>query len=413
LARLSTGRRRYHRGVRRAEITAAVALAAAAACTAADEAPEAGIDARVIVAPPPIDAPPVVIDALIRDARPGDARPFDFDAFPCVVRPLNQDVATLAGCGVPGAVDGARAMVRLDNPVNVVLGPDGDVYVADHGNHRVRAIRPDGTTRTVIDQEGFRRPWGMAFAADGSFYVQTDEDDEGRFDEESGTLWRVDRSGRTAAVVLSNVGRPRGMAALADGRIALADPAHHVVRLFVKTQVMDLPPTYAVEALAGGEDRPGFVNATGAAARFNRPAGITALPDGDLLVADENNHRVRRVTLGGVVTTFAGRGGIGDDDGAAADARFNAPQDVAADMEGNVFVSDVDNHVVRMIAAGQVSTLAGDRTAGYEDSDDLRAARFFGMQGIEVAPDGKTVWLADGTRGDDLPYHRVRRIRLP
>lgn len=390
----------------------AASLLVVAACVGGDAAPDASLDAHVIIVPDPIDAPLVLVDAAPRDAAPEGEAPI-FDAFPCLTRSLDLDVATLAGCAAPGAVDGARSVAKFNDPVGVALGPDGDVYVADHANHRIRAVKPDGATRTVVDQGDFRWPRGVVFASDGTLYVTTEANPEGRTDDDSGTLWIVDGAARRATVVLADVGRPAGLAALEDGRVAMADPVHHTVRLLVKTQEMDQPPVYSIEPLAGADGVAGFVNATGGAARFREQSGIAALPDGSVVVADRGNHRIRRVTPDGAVTTFAGRGGIGREDGAAADARFSAPLDVAADDGGDVWVSDGDNHVIRKIAGGEVTTVAGIGTGGYEDSEDRMTAAFFGMEGIEVAPDGQTVWVADGTRGDDLPYHRVRRIRFP
>lgn len=383
----------------------------ATACLTEQAAPDAGIDAPFIVVLP-VDAPPRVIDAPIRDAPPPVEGPI-YDAFPCVRPTLQRKAATLAGCAAPGAVDGDRNVARFDNPVNVVLGPDGDVYVADHGNHRIRAVTPSGTTRTVIDHGGFRRPWGMAFATDGTFFVQTDENDRGELDDSTGTIWIVDRSARMATVVRRNEGRPRGMVALPDGRVALADPAHHVVRILGRVATDGGPAVYSISGLAGGNNQAGYVNATGGAARFNGPRGLAVLPDESILVADEHNHRIRRVQLNGVVTTFAGAGGEGAEDGPVGDARFDAPFDVAASMDGVVFVSDGDNHLIRRIADDMVSTVAGTGVGGYEDSDELRDAAFFGMEGIDVAPDGMTLWIADGSRGELLPYHRVRRVSFP
>jgi DNA-binding beta-propeller fold protein YncE len=394
-----------------------VVLATLAACTAEEVVPDAAVDGGIIYVPP-IDAPVVRIDAKIFDAPPPTADAPQPDAFPftCALNPLDRNVATLAGCSTTGTTDGARNLVRFNDPVNVLRGPDG-LYVADYNNHRIRRINTsNGDTTTVVSQTGFRRPWGMAFAADGTLYVQTDEDDSGNFNNNAGTIWVVDRAapaGMRATVVLHDAGRPRGMAALSDGRIALADPEHHLIRLFVKTQEMDQPPVYSLQSLAGGNNMAGFVNATGGAARFNRPSGIAALADDTLVVADRMNHRIRLVKLDGVVTTYAGQGGMGADDGATGAARFNEPFDVAAaTTSGDVFVADGENHLLRKIAGGMVSTVAGSGQSGFQDSDDRLMAEFFGMEGLDAAPDGKTVWIADGSRGDDVPYHRVRRVRF-
>ena len=98
-------------------------------------------------------------------------------------------------------------------------------------------------------------------------------------------------------------------------------------------------------------------------------------------------------------------------DGPAASARFNRPEAVAADANGVVYVSDVGAHRIRQIAAGMVSTVAGDGTQGFVDGAG-NMAEFYGQEGITVSSDGTTVYVADGTAGSDtpIPYNRIRAI---
>ena len=118
-----------------------------------------------------------------------------------------------------------------------------------------------------------------------------------------------------------------------------------------------------VSTIAGSPGVNGFADGTGAAARFDSPCGITVGPDGDLYVADRNNHRIRRVTPAGVVTTYAGSSS-GFTEGAATTARFTFPEGVVAAASGELYVADYGNLRVRLISragigAGAVSTLAG------------------------------------------------------
>ena len=165
---------------------------------------------------------------------------------------------------------------------------------------------------------------------------------------------------------------------------------------------------------AGLEDCAGYVDGAGSAARLNRPYGVVLTPFGDVLVADQLNHVIRRVTAAGEVSTFAGDGIPDMVDGPIATARFNMPQDLAIDAAGNVYVSDLGNHRVRRIStAGVVETVAGNGTAGFADGAGT-AAQFFGMEGLAVTSDGKTIFLADGTGGDTTQsFHRVRKITIP
>jgi len=355
-------------------------------------------DAAVLDAAVPDAAVP---DAAVPDAAPPDAPPG------CVVPAFTTGVSTLAGCDISGAVDGPRADARFSNPVNVALGPDGKVYVADFDTSLIRTVAPDGTTATLVAQANFRRPFGLAFAADGTLYVSTDDNDTLQHSTMTGTLWSVDTVTGAATVVIRDIGRPRGIAVLPepDGRIVLSDYLHQTVRL------LD-PDTTGITDLAGAFDQPGFVDLSGADARFHGPYGVAVLPDGRIAVADLFNHRIRAVALDGTVTTLAGTGVEGANNGAAATATFSYPQDFAVDAAGNLYVSDTGNYVIRKLAAGQVTTAVGAGTPGWLDSDNLLAAQLHGGEGIDMTTNGSTLWIADGSRGEPVPFHRVRIVDL-
>lgn len=145
-----------------------------------------------------------------------------------------------------------------------------------------------------------------------------------------------------------------------------------------------------LELLAGDIGDPGSVDGTGAAARFNTPAGVAVDGAGNIYVADRFNSTIRKITAAGVVTTLAGTAGAygsADDTGAAA--RFNIPAGVAVDSAGNVYVADGNNFTIRKITAvGVVTTLAG--TARIEGSMDGTgaAARFTFPTGLAVDSTG-------------------------
>lgn len=323
----------------------------------------------------------------------------------CELPPLAGGVSTLTGCDEPGAADGPRGVARLANPVNVIGGPDGQVYVADFDNGLVRVVAPDGETTTLVEQEGFSKPFGLAFGADGTLFVQTDRNDAGEQSPMTGTIWRVDTTTGVAEVVARDVGRPRGLAMLPDGRLVLSDYVHHTVRL------LD-PDTGSISNLAGVFDQPGDVDGTAAQARFDKPYGVAVLPDGRIVVADYGNDQLRAVTTSGQVTTFAGTGAEGNADGPAASATFAAPQGVSVDGAGNLYVSDTDSFSIRRISAdGQVTTVAG-AGAGWRDGS-LGDAQFYGLEGLDVSADGSTLWVADGSRGEAAPHHFVRVVDLP
>ena len=320
---------------------------------------------------------------------------------PCAHGSLALAAATLAGCSEAGNADGPREAVRFANPTNVAIAGDGVVYVADFDNSRIRTLDATGAAATLVARPDFTSPFGLA--VDGSvLYAETDDNDQGGHSVDTGTIWKIDRATGGAAVVARDLGRPRGIAVLPDGKLALADHMHHVV------SVLD-PATGAVTLLAGARDLPGNVDATtGADARFAQPYDVVVLPDGDLAVSDLDNHRIRRVTLAGAVSAFAGSGVAGTIDGPVAVAQFVAPQGLALAPDGTLYVTDVKSHFVRALAGGVVSTVVGDGTAGFLDADDPRGARLYGLEGI--AADATRLVIADGNGGDGSPFHRVRRV---
>ena len=148
-----------------------------------------------------------------------------------------------------------------------------------------------------------------------------------------------------------------------------------------------------VSTLAGS-GAAGAANATGKAASFNAPFGVGVDNQGNVYVADSNNNLIRKVTPGGVVTTLAGSGSIGAADGSGRLANFNHPAAVALSNAGNVYVADSRNNLIRMAtAAGVVTTFAGSGAAGAVNDTGV-AASFSNPSGIAVDNAGN-VYVAD------------------
>jgi streptogramin lyase len=145
-----------------------------------------------------------------------------------------------------------------------------------------------------------------------------------------------------------------------------------------------------------GSATAGYLNGSGAGAQFSGPQGVAADASGNVYVADNFNNVIREISPSGVVTTFAGDGNPGYTDGPAASAEFYGPQAIAIDAQGNLYVCDVGNSVIRKITqAGTVSTFAGNGTRGYINGD-VTAAEFNNPQGIAVDASGN-VYVADRT----------------
>lgn len=334
-------------------------------------------------------------DTPLVDAGPPDADPPD-------AQPLGDGVGTLAGTAKAGDLDGERNVARFNNPVNVAVALDGTVYVADFVNGSIRRVTASGTVTTVVQRADFARPFGLVFAPDGKLWVQTDRN---AALADQGALWKVDVQSGDAVLVEDNFGRPRGLAFLSDGRMVHVRYLEHVVEIYD-------PGSRTRSLLAGQKGTTGFVDATGAAARFNTPYDAVVEPGDVIVVSDSKNHRLRQITLAGVVTTRAGTGVAGGDEGAALTATFNQPTGLARDQAGVIYVSDVEGHRLRSLSGGVVTTIAGDGVADWADSPMRLRARFFGLEGLDVGNDGAYLYAADGDRGESLPYHRVRRVNL-
>lgn len=323
---------------------------------------------------------------------------------PPVVRPTSDIVVdTVAGSATRGGADGAGAAAQFDNPVGVLFDPAGALLVTEYDGGRLRKIDGVGATSTIAT--GLREPFALV-AIDDALIVQTDVDRNGAKGADTGTLWKIALAGGAPEVLLEGLGRPRGLARLGDGRVVFSDRNRH------RLSILNLVDR-TVAPLAGSGTA-GFRGGRGEQAQFDDPYGLALLPDGSVVVADRLNHVIRKVTLEGDVTVFAGDGNPGmKDDADKLLARFDEPVDVASDVAGNVFVSDSRNGRIRRIGSdGSVETIAGDGTRGFADGDGA-TARFYGQEQLDVSPDGKTVYVSDGNGGDGEDFHRIRRIRVP
>ncbi|NBV85432.1 MAG: hypothetical protein EBS01_04025, partial [Verrucomicrobia bacterium] len=186
-------------------------------------------------------------------------------------------------------------------------------------------------------------------------------------------------------------------AADALGNVYVADTYNHVIRKITSSG--------SVSTLAGLNGNASFADGSGNAARFNYPQGISVDFFGNILVADTNNHAIRKITASGSVTTIAGTASeSGATDGALALARFNYPQGVAGDSLGNIYVSDTNNFTIRKItSSGVVSTLAGSAGLSGSGNGVGAAARFYYAMGL-VADNRGNVFVADRSN------HIIRKI---
>ena len=187
---------------------------------------------------------------------------------------------------------------------------------------------------------------------------------------------------------------PVGVEMDAAGNVLVADQNNHRIR---KVDMVGNVTTLA------GSGFPGFANGTSIGARFQSPTGLAVDAAGNVLVADLNNHRIRKIDSGGNVATLAGSGVAGFADGTSTAAQFNKPAGVAVDAIGNVIVADVSNHRIRKIApSGTVTTLAGTGISGFADGPST-TAQF-------SVPRAVVVDAAGNVLVSDRNNHRIRKI---
>jgi len=178
---------------------------------------------------------------------------------------------------------------------------------------------------------------------------------------------------------------PQGVALDGNGNVYVADANNNMIRKITSAGV--------VTTLAGSVP-PGAADGTGAAASFRTPTGVAVDGNGNVYVADANNNMIRKITAAGVVTTLAGSVSPGSADGTGAAASFAYPSGVAVDGNGNVYVADNVYNLIRKITpAGVVTTLAGNVSGGSADGTGS-AASFASPSGVAVDGNG-TVYVAD------------------
>jgi len=313
-------------------------------------------------------------------------------------------VSTLAG-STDGYADGTGTAAKFNNPRGVAVDASGNVYVADEDNNKIRKITPAGDVSTLAGgDEGyadgigtaaqFKWPKGVAVDVSGNVYVA---------DEGNHKIRKITPAGDVSTLAGSTSGYadgagtaaqfkyPNGVALDALGNVYVADYDNNKIR--------KITPAGDVSTLAGSTS--GSADGAGTAAQFNAPTGVAVDALGNVYVADKNNHKIRKITPAGDVSTMAGSTS-GSADGTGTAAQFNAPTGVALDASGNVYVADYDNNKIRKITpAGDVSTLAGS-TDGYVDGTGT-AARFYKPFGVALDASGN-VYVADRKN------HKIRKI---
>jgi sugar lactone lactonase YvrE len=319
-------------------------------------------------------------------------------------------VTTIAGSGADGSSNGTATNASFSLPFGVAVDSAGNVYVADYGNNRIRKITSAGVVTTFAgtssgsaDGTGtnasFSVPAGITVDSSGNIYVGDGGNHRIRRITPAGVVTTFAGSSQGSANgtgTNATFNVPRGLAFDSSGNLYVADTNNHRIRKITSEGVVT---TFAGSGSAGSAD------GTGTNATFNGPLAIGVDSTNNIYVGDSANNRVRKITPQGVVTTIAGSS-QGFANGTGTNATFEGPDALAIDSSGNIYVGDQYNNLIRKItSAGVVTTIAGTKTAGSADGVGTNA-RFSRPVGLAFDSSGN-LYVAD------LTNYRIRKITLP
>jgi RHS repeat-associated protein len=265
-------------------------------------------------------------------------------------------VSVIAGHGTPGEVDGASSTAQFHAPEGVAFDATrGVLYVADTQNHVIRRIANGAVTTFAgsgkpADADGqgaaaaFRQPTSLAIDAEGNLFVADTLNHKIKRVTPDGVVATIAGNGRPSdgdgAAASAGFHEPRAIAISRGGALFVADTKNNTIRQIESGTVSTI----------AGTRQPGFADGPAAAAQFHHPTGVAVSDGGTLFVADTNNHRIRAVefTAGGtVVRTIAGSGAAGRADGAPGAATFSSPSGLA--YSGALYVADSGNDALRVL----------------------------------------------------------------
>jgi len=297
---------------------------------------------------------------------------------------ITPSVSTFAGSGTQGAVDGLKLQAEFDQPTGIAMNADGFFFVADRINQLIREMSPLGQVVTIAgspntdgfsnvpDSVTFNFPSSVALDAAGDIFVADEGNAAIRKISITGAVTTF--AGATGTYVYTFI-TPAGVATDAAGNVYVADAgANDIIKITAKG---------AITKVAGNGTR-GALNGAGSSASFNQPLALTVDGVGNIYVADLGNNLIRLINTQGQVSTFAGSGAAGNANGKGTAASFNSPAGIAIDQQGNLYVADAANNMIRKITPdGTVTTLAGTGVAG-ANNGALSSATFNSPEGVTV-----------------------------
>ncbi len=257
-------------------------------------------------------------------------------------------ISTVAGNGIVGNTGdgGAATAAKLNNPMGVAVDLAGNLYIADYSNAKIRKVNTSGIITT------FAGTGTIGYSADGT------------------------------SATAAQIATPTGVTVDSVGNVYFVEQNNHIVR---KINTSGIISTVAGNRGAGFSGDGGA--ATGAALSY--PFNVLKDRSGNIYISDAGNHRIRKVTAAGVISTFAGSGtaaGYTGDGGAATAALLNNPAGIAFDGTGALLIADLNTNCIRKVTtAGIISTIAGSSTSGYSgDGGAATAAKLYRPSGLAV-----------------------------
>ncbi|MEO8126253.1 MAG: hypothetical protein ABI822_04120 [Bryobacteraceae bacterium] len=332
----------------------------------------------------------------------------------------NGVITTYAGSVQGFTGDGGQSVnARLNYPTGLAIDTSGAVYFADTQNGRIRRIGPDGVITTVagngkngFDGDGgpavnatLNSPEGVAIDGGGNLYIADTLNSRIRKVDSSGNITTVAGAGPGYAgdggpALNAQLARPKEMFFDAAGNLYIADSFDQVIRRI---------DTKGVITTVAGSATPGFSGDGDQAlkAALGAPNGVAMDSKGNLYIADTLNLRIRKVDPSGIITTVAGNGKfrIAPDNTPAANAFLLQPEDVAMDSAGNLYIADTQtNRVAKVTPAGAPITFAGTGQYGFGgDGGPANKAFLTAPRGLAAAADG-SVFIIDSEN------FRIRKV---
>ena len=328
-------------------------------------------------------------------------------------------IVTVAGDGNAVLCDGGPATnAQLDSPEAVAVDRWGNLYIADRGNHRVRRVDVAGVITTSAGtgeprysgdggsatNASFRAPSGVAVDSSGNLYIADSPHNRVRKVDAAGVITTVAGTGQRG---YSGDGGPAASAQLASPVRVAVDGSGNLY-IVDSERVRKVDAAGVITTVAGTGQR-GYSGDGGPAtdAQLGAPQGVAVDDSGNLYIAEYTSRRVRKVDAAGVITTVAGTGqrGYSGDGGPATDAQLGGPWDVAVDGSGNLYIADYGNGRVRKVdAAGVITTVAGTGQRGYSgDGGPAASAQLGLLRGVAVDGSGN-LYIADARN------HRVHKV---